>query len=80
VIKEASGFTLFKGDKNIIAHFEAQKKNEAVAPETTVVPAQSSTLDFSSDFLGTGQDNECAITVTEPSSCEGHNTTPLPQQ
>ena len=80
VIKEASGFTLFKGDKNIIAHFEAQKQDEALAPKATVTPAQSSALGFSSDFLGAGQDDECAITVTNTSSCEEHNTTPIPQQ
>ena len=80
VNKEASGITLFKGDKNIIAHFESQKQDKLLAPEVTVAPAQSSALDFSSDFLGAGKDDGCTITVTKTSSCEDHNTTPIPQQ
>lgn len=78
VIKEASGITLLKGDKQIIAHFETQSRDEAVIPEAITAPAQSSTLDLSADFLGAGQDAGCAITITDTPSCEegGNTTTP----
>ncbi len=79
VIKEASGITLLKGDQKIIAHFETQNQDEVVTPEAVAAPAQSSTLEFSSDFLGAGQDAGCAVTITDTPSCEENNTTPTPR-
>lgn len=80
VIKEASGMTLLKGDKKIIAHFEAQSKDEVTTPEVIATPpAQSSTMGFSSDFLGAGDDGGCALTITETASCADDNATPIPQ-
>ncbi len=79
VIKEASVMTILKGDKKIIAHFETQNKDEVVTPEAVATPAQSSTLEFSSSFLGADQDAGCAITITETPSCEENNTTPTSQ-
>jgi len=79
VLNEPSGITLLKGDKKIIAHFEAQNEAEVVTPEAVATPAQSSTLELSSDFLGAGQDAGCAITITETPSCEEGNNTPTLQ-
>jgi glutaredoxin len=78
IIKEASGMKLLKGDNQIIAYFEAQQE-EVLAPEVIVPPAQSSALDFPVDFLGAGQDEGCALTITETPSCEEHNTTAISQ-
>jgi len=79
VIKEESSITLLKGDKKIIAHFEARNKAEVPIPEFISAPAQSSALDLSSDFLGAGQDAGCVLTITETPSCEDDNSTPTPQ-
>jgi glutaredoxin len=79
VLNEPSGITLLKGDKKIIAHFETQRQDEVVTPETVAAPTQSSTLELSSDFLGAGQDDGCALTITETPSCEEGNTTVTPQ-
>ena len=80
VIKEASGITLLKGDKKIIAHFETQSTDEVIPPEVVdAPPTQSSTLDLSADFLGAGQDAGCAITITDTPSCEEGNNTATPQ-
>ncbi|MCW8821176.1 MAG: hypothetical protein OQK45_03030 [Sulfurovum sp.] len=79
VIKEASGITLLKGDKQIIAHFKTQSTDEVFTQQTVTAPAQSSTLEFSSDFLGAGQDAGCAITITDTPSCEENNNTVTPQ-
>lgn len=79
VIKEASGMKLLKGDEKIIAHFETQTKDAVLTPETIAPPTQSSTLDFSVDLLQGGQDEECAITITETPSCEDNNSMPTPQ-
>ena len=80
VIKETSGMTLLKGDKKIIAHFEAQSKDEVITPEVIAAPPpQSSTMGFPSDFLGAGEDAGCALSITETPSCEDDNATPIPQ-
>lgn len=79
VIKEASGITLLKGDKKIIAHFETKTQDIVVTPEVIPEQVQSSVLVLSSDFLGAGQDDGCALTITETPSCEDDNTTPTPQ-
>jgi glutaredoxin len=79
VIKEASGMKLLKGDKKIIAHFKTQTQDEVLTPDVIVPPVQSSTLDFQSDFPRAGQEEECAITITESPSCGDDNTTPTPQ-
>jgi glutaredoxin len=80
VIKEASGMTLLKGDKKIIAHFETQMQEEVLPLEEVAAPAQSSSvLELSSDFLGAGQDAGCAITITETPSCEKNSSIPTPQ-
>ena len=80
VIKEASGMTLLKGDKKIIAHFETQMQEEVLPPEEVAAPTQSSSvLGLSPDFLGAGQDAGCAITITETPSCEENSSIPTPQ-
>lgn len=80
VIKETSGMTLLKGDKKIIAHFEAQNKDEVITAEVIAAPPpQSSTMGFPSDFLGAGEDAGCALSITETPSCEDDNATPIPQ-
>ena len=80
VIKDTSGMTLLKGDKKIIAHFEAKIQDEVLTPEVIAPPAQSSSvLELSSDFLGAGQDAGCAITITETPACEDNTTIPTPQ-
>jgi len=75
IIKEASVMTLIKGDKKIIAYFEGQKKGEAVTLEVDGTVHQSSTLELSSDFLSQGTSEDCALTITETSSCEDDNAT-----
>lgn len=79
VIKEPSGITILKGDKKIIAYFQTKSKEEVPATEILSSPLQNSTLELSSDFLSAGQDEECAITITDTSSCEDDNSTPTPQ-
>lgn len=79
IIKEASGITLLKGDKKIIAHFKTHMQEEVLPTEEVTAPAQSSTRKLSSDFLGAGPDAGCAITITETPSCEENNTIPTPQ-
>jgi glutaredoxin len=79
VIKEASGMKLLKGDKNIIAYFETQTKDEVPTTEVIAPSTQSSTQSFSADFLREGQEEECAISITETPSCEDDNITPIPQ-
>lgn len=79
VINKASGITLLKGDKQIIAHFKTQNKDEVLTPETVAAPAQSSTLELSSDFLGAGQDSGCAVTIAETPSCEENSNTAISQ-
>lgn len=74
IIKEASSMTILKGDRKIIANFNAQSKEEVVS-----TPVQSSTLELSSDFLGAGGDAGCALTITDTPSCADDNATPLPQ-
>ncbi|UPT77689.1 hypothetical protein MN086_00765 [Sulfurovum sp. XGS-02] len=77
IIKEASTITILKGDRKIIAYFDAQHKEEVhkVAP----MPVQSTALELSSDFLGAGGDAGCALTITETPSCADDNATPIPQ-
>lgn len=79
IIKEPSNITILKGDKNIIAHFEAQNIKEVLKDEENAVPVQSSTLGLPSDFLGAGGDAGCALTITETPSCTDNNATPIPQ-
>lgn len=79
VIKEASGMKLLKGDKKIISHFETQNKEDVPTAEILSSPAQSSTLELSSDFLSAGRNDGCALTITETPSCEDDNTTLKPQ-
>ena len=79
IIKEASVTTLIKGDKKIIAHFEGQKKEEALPPEVSATSHESSTLELSSEFLSKGPSEDCALTITETPSCEDDNATPTSQ-
>ena len=79
VIKEPSSITILKGDKKIIAHFDVQKKEEAISPEVRSTPQQISTLGLSSDFLSKGPSEDCALTITETPSCEDDNATLTPQ-
>ncbi|GIT99288.1 hypothetical protein [Sulfurovum sp. TSL1] len=79
IIKEASSMTILKGDRKIIAYFDAQHKAEMVKDATESTPVQSSTLELSSDFLGAGGDAGCALTITETPSCADTNATPIPQ-
>ena len=79
IIKEHSSLTILKGDKKIIAHFEAQSKEEVLEDEGNAAPVPSSTLGLSSDFLGAGEDAGCALTITETPSCADNNATPIPQ-
>lgn len=81
ILSEKLQRTLIVGDKKIIAHFEAHdnpKKEHAEQPNTPV----QSTIDIpmsgglSSDFLSTGGDDEgCAITITETPDCTNANDT-----
>ncbi len=79
IIKEASSMTILKGDRKIIAYFDAQSKKEVLKDEVDIALAQSSTLGLSSDFLAAGGDAGCALTITETPSCADDNTTPIPQ-
>ncbi len=79
IIKEASGITILKGDKKIIAHFDAQSKEEVLKDEVDAALVQSSTLELSSDFLAAGEDAGCALTITDTPSCAGNNATPISQ-
>ena len=79
IIKEHSSMTVLKGDRNIIAYFDAQNKEEVQEDEVDSMPVQSSTLELSSDFLGAGGDAGCALTITETPSCADDNATPIPQ-
>ena len=80
IIKEKLERKLIVGDKKIIAHFEAQNSPELNTKVVHEVPAQSSSLDLagsglSSDFLNaSGDDEGCAITITETPSCAEENT------
>jgi len=77
IIKEKYETQLITGDKKIIEHFETK----TTPNESTQVPIQSSTLDLgtgglSSDFLSAGGDDEgCAITITETLDCTDTNST-----
>ena len=80
IMKEKSGITLLKGDKKIIAYFEAKK-----APETKVeirtdnipVSTQSASIGLSSDFLSAGgEDGGCALSIVEEVACDDNKTTP----
>jgi len=79
IINEASGITILKGDRKIIAYFDAQNKEEVLKDEGETAPVQSTALGFSSDFLGAGGDAGCALTITDTPSCTDDNATPLPQ-
>jgi glutaredoxin len=79
IIKESSTLTILKGDRNIIAYFDAQSKEEVQEDEVGSMPVQSSTLELSSDFLSAGGDAGCALTITETPSCADTNDTPIPQ-
>ncbi|GIU01348.1 hypothetical protein TSL6_18540 [Sulfurovum sp. TSL6] len=79
IIKESSSMTILKGDRKIIAHFDAQRKEEVLKDVTESTLVQSSALELSSDFLGTGGDAGCTLTITETPSCEETNATPIPQ-
>ena len=80
ILKEKLERKLIVGDKKIIAHFEAQKEPKALEQKPTEAPTQSSTLDLgtavSADFLSAGGDDEgCAITITETPDCTDTNST-----
>lgn len=77
IIKESSSMTILKGDRKIIAYFDAQHKEEV--EEVHPMPVQSNTVELSSDFLGAGGDAGCALTITETPSCADTNATPLSQ-
>ena len=79
IIKEHSTLTILKGDRKILAYFDAQHKEEVQEDEVDPMPVQSSTLELSSNFLGAGGDAGCALTITETSSCADDNDTPIPQ-
>jgi len=79
IINEASGITILKGDRKIIAYFDAQNKEEVLKDEGETAPVQSTALGFSSDFLGAGGDAGCALTITDTPSCTDDNATPIPQ-
>jgi len=80
ILKEKLERKLIVGDKKIISHFEAQNKPEVSEEVAHEAPAQSSSLDLtgtglSSDFLNAGGDDEgCAITITETPDCEKNST------
>jgi len=81
VLKKKFERRLIIGDKNIIAYFETKNRSKMDQNITIDKPAQQSAPDlsglgsgFSSDFLGAGGDDEgCAITVTETPSCAEEN-------
>jgi len=80
ILKEKLERKLIVGDKKIIAHFEAQNEPEPTTKAVEEAPVQSSSLDLpgtglSSDFLSAGGDDEgCAITITETPDCTEENT------
>jgi glutaredoxin len=79
--KEKLERKLIVGDKKIIAHFEAKNLPTSNEEVTQEAPTQSSNLDLtgtglSSDFLSAGGDDEgCAITISETPECEKNATT-----
>jgi glutaredoxin len=78
IIKEKLERKLIVGDKKIIAYFEALKAPEV--PKQEEPETQSSSLDLgsaglSADFLSSGADDGCAITITETPDCTETNNT-----
>ena len=82
VMKEKSGITLLKGDKNIIAYFEAKKAPLIpieVHQDKVPAPTQSASISLSSDFLSAGgDDGGCELTIVEEVACEDNKTKPTP--
>lgn len=80
ILKEKLERKIIVGDKKIIAYYEAQNRAEKETIEESSIPVQSSVIDplsggLSSDFLSAGGDNEgCAITITEAPSCAETNS------
>lgn len=75
VTKDKKGTSLLVGDKDIIAHYTPQKKEEpqeAIAPTSTM--NQSSVAGLPTDLFGATSDPGCAITVTETPECEKNTT------
>jgi glutaredoxin len=80
IIKEKLERKLIVGDKKIIAYFEALKAPKIPKQEETEPETQSSSLDLgsaglSADFLSSGADDGCAITITETPDCTETNNT-----
>jgi len=80
ILKEKLERKLIVGDKKIIAYFEALKAPEVPKQEETEPETQSSSLDLgsaglSADFLSSGADDGCAITITETPDCTETNNT-----
>jgi glutaredoxin len=78
IIKEKLERKLIVGDKKIIAYFEALKAPKV--PKQEESETQSSSLDLgsaglSADFLSSGADDGCAITITETPDCTETNNT-----
>ena len=80
ILKEKLERKLIVGDKKIIAHFDVQNKPAMSKKVAHEVPEQSSSLDLtetglSSDFLSAGGNDEgCAITITDTPDCEKNST------
>jgi len=81
ILKEKLERKLIVGDRKIIAYFKTKEEVETSPKESTQAPTQSSALDLgtgglSSDFLSAGGDDEgCAITITETPDCTDTNST-----
>ena len=78
VKKEKLKRTMIVGDKNIISHFKAQNKPETTKTTSINTPTQSDALKLGSvgldsDFLSTGADDGCAITITQTPDCTDTN-------
>lgn len=79
--KNQTEIKILKGDKAIIAYFESQKVKKAIQKVEEIqesIPMQSSSLGMPMndlpDFLAGGDDEGCAITITEAPSCEDNTS------
>ena len=76
IIKESDTITMIKGDKNIIAHFDAKNKKPIPQIDSNSISDQNNAIGLSRDFLSAGSDDGCTLSISETSSCKDDNTTP----
>ncbi len=68
IIKDESQTVILTGDEDIINYFSEPEIPTPIVK--SIIGSSSSQLDFSSNFLGVGTDEGCAITITEAPACD----------